>query len=142
MSKTKNEIKEVLTTDLLGWYERLGNNPSNELMEEFDKEVQNWNLYDLTYHFNENGRPRWIREYGITLPHVLRYLQVYFPLGLNFNHKERKIEDLVITPHNEEFRSKKLNDGSYQGSSDRSGSIQYYNLIKYNELVEHQLKNK
>ena len=92
MSKTKNEIKEVLTTDLLGWYKRLGNNPSNELMEEFDKEVQNWNLYDLTYYINENGRPKWIREYGITLPHVLRYLQVYFPLGLNFNHKERKIK--------------------------------------------------
>lgn len=141
-NQPQNEIREVELVDLRVWYDKLGDNPSNELMEEFHNEVQNWNLYDLTYHLNENGRYKWVREYGLTLPHILQYLKDYYPPYRFFNDKEYKVSDFTLTPHNEEFRSKKLNSGRFQGESDRSGTYQYIQLMEFGKLMGIDKKKK
>ena len=56
------ELKEVTLLDLRQWYRRLGDNPSHELMDEFNEEVQSWNLYDLHYMLSSTSNHRWIRQ--------------------------------------------------------------------------------
>ena len=142
MSKVKNkELKEVTLLDLRQWYRRLGDNPSHELMDEFNEEVQSWNLYDLHYMLSSTSNHRWIRYYGVTLPHILELIENQFPKFCDFNHKERTIKDLTITPHNEKFRSVKLPSVKFQGTHDRCGDIQYFNLKEWRKLrdINHDL---
>ena len=119
------EMKEVSYIEYLDWYRKLViSKPSDETYEEFYKEVQGWNLYDLSYiHTDKEGIMNWMRVCGIPTPHLQSYLQKYFVTIYDF--KSNGISDLRITPHDEKFRNTKLNDGSLQGDFDRSGRNQY-----------------
>jgi len=139
-SNQPQKTKEINHIDYINWYYKLGKTPTNEQMEEFDEEVQNWNLYDFSYFLNENGMYRWVRYYGIPLPFVLIIFRNYFSIFIDVNDEKRMVYDLNLTPHNEEFRNKKLNDGSFQGSSDRSGVVQYYQLREFGELMGFDIK--
>lgn len=129
------QTKEINLIDYINWYHKLGEYPSNDEMEEFDKEVQNWNLYDFSYFLNEKGMYKWMRYEGIPLPFVLNIFRLYFPLQIDFNDEKRMVWDLKLTPHNEEFKNIKLNDGSFQGSIDRNGVVQYYQLRNFGNLM-------
>ena len=141
MNKIVEQIEEVHLYDYCDWYHKLGDSPSKELMDEFDKEVQKWNLYDLSYKLNEDGIPRLIRYYGIPLPYVISLIgdfktwRVFHPTGV-------RIKDLTLTPHTEKFRNTKLNDGSLQGDVDRSGEVQHFKLRQWGELTELDKKKK
>jgi hypothetical protein len=134
-SNQPQKTKEINNIDYINWYYKLGKTPTNEQMEEFDEEVQNWNLYDFSYFLNENGMSRWIRYYGIPLPFVQNIFRNFFPIHIDVNDEKRMVYNLKLTPHNEEFRNVKLNDGSFQGSSDRRCGVQYLNLRDFGELM-------
>jgi hypothetical protein len=135
-NQTQNEIiemKEVSQFEYYNWYQRLfKSEPSDETLNEFHKEVQNWNLYDLTYNYkNKNGNPSWIRVYGIPTPYLQSYLQDYFVPMYDFT--KNGFSNLRITPHDKKFRNTKLNNGSLQGVHDRTGELQQYNLNNWGE---------
>lgn len=125
------EMKEVSNFEYYNWYLRLvKSEPSDETLTEFYKEVQGWNLYDLTYFYiDKKGNHSWIREYGIPTPYLQSYLQDYFVPKYDFT--KNGYSDLRITPHDEKFRNTKLNNGSLQGDFDRTGDHQQYNLDKW-----------
>ena len=130
-----NVNKEVSMSEYNIWSLKLSNpNPTIKDLEEFETEIQNWNLYDLTYHqTNKDGRMYYIREYGIPTPYLQIYLSKYFSPKYDFS--KNGISNLTITPHTEEFRSKKLNDGTNQGEYDRNTSVQREHLRNWKEML-------
>lgn len=131
-----NVFKEVSMSEYNIWSLKLSNpNPTNKDLEEFETEIQNWNLYDLTYHqTNKEGRMYHIREYGIPTPYLQLYLKEHFSPKYDFS--KNGISNLTITPHTEEFRSKKLNDGTNQGDYDRNPSVQMEHLRNWKEMLK------
>ena len=130
-----NVFKEVSIMEYSNWSLKLSNfSPTDKDLEEFEFEIQNWNLYDLTYlQTDKDGRMYCIREYGIPSPYLQLYLSKHFSPKYDFS--KNGISNLTITPHTEEFRSKKLNDGTNQGDYDRNPSVQREHLKNWKEML-------
>jgi hypothetical protein len=131
----KNVYKEVSMSEYNLWSLKSSKpNLSHEDLKEFLIEIQSWNLYDLTYQqTDKDGKIYLIREYGIPTPYLQLYLSKHFSPKYDFS--KNGISNLTITPHTEEFRSKKLNDGKNQGDYDRHPSIQWEHLRNWKEML-------
>lgn len=127
------KLKEVSLKEYLMWYEKLVKHEPNETtIEEFESEIQNWNLYDVTYHhIDEKNQYRFIKLYGIPTPYLQSYLFKNFKPMYDFTLNG--ISNLKVTPHDSDFRKVILNDGSNQGDIDRSSQIQIFNLSEWGE---------
>ena len=131
-----NIYKEVSMSEYNSWSLKLSNtNPTKKDLEKFETEIKTWNLYDLTFNqTDENNMMYQIREYGIPTPHLQLYLNKYLSPEIDFS--ENGITNLKITPHNEEFRSVILNDGTRQGDFDRHPESMIRNLRNWKEMLK------
>lgn len=129
-------FKEVSVLDYSNWNLKLSKtNPKYKDLKEFESEIQNWNLYDLTYIQSDRyGKKFFIREYGIPTPYLQLYLSNHFSPQYDFS--KNGVSNLKITPHNVEFRNKKLNDGSYQGDFERTIFVQIQHLRNWREMLK------
>ena len=130
-----NVYKEVSMSEYNLWSIKLSKGVIlHEDWIEFCIDTENWNLYDLTYlQTDKDGRMYCIREYGIPSPYLQLYLSKHFLPKYDFS--KNGISNLTITPHTEEFRSKKLNDGTNQGDYDRNPSVQKEHLRNWKEML-------
>ena len=130
-----NVYKEVSMSEYKLWSLKLSKGVIlHEDWVEFCIDTQSWNLYDLTYlQTNKEGKIIWVRKYGIPTPYLQLYLKENFSPKYDFS--ENGISNLTITPHTEEFRSKKLNDGTNQGDYDRNPSVQMEQLRNWKEML-------
>jgi hypothetical protein len=93
------KLKEVSLKEYLMWYEKLVKHKPNETkIEEFESEIQNWNLYDITYyHTDETGFVKFVRYYGIPTPYLQMLLQRNFKPSNDFSNVG--ISKLKVIPH-------------------------------------------
>lgn len=129
-------MKEVSVEEYSDWSSKLIQlNLKDKDLEEFTIEIQSWNLYDLTYLQTDNfGKMYFVREYGIPTPYLQYYLHKHFSPKYDFT--KNGISNLKITPHTEEFRNKKLNDGTNQGDYDRQPYVQIEHLRCWIEMLK------
>ena len=129
-----NILNEVSMSDYHKWSTKLSNGVIlHEDWVEFCTESESWNLYDVTYQkIDKEGKIRLMRKYGIPTPYLQSYLKEYFSPKIDFS--QNGISNLTVTPHNMEFRSKKLNDGTNQGEYERTPKIQRTHLEDWKKM--------
>ncbi len=129
-----NKLKEVSLNEYLMWYQKLVLEKPNEItMEEFESEIKNWNLYDITYYYTDkNDFIKFIRVNGVPSPYLQSYLEKNFKSLYDFS--VNGISNLKVIPYDSQYEVK-LKD--IRGNEDfhRRYQSQMMNLYEWGEMV-------